>query len=82
MSLATIIAISSRLKESSDGFEFALVLNDSKITDRVLKLMEYVKFKEFDVSVGIRKTAVSLATIIAISSRLKESSDGLVVEFL
>jgi len=37
VSLATIIAISSRLNESSDGFDFVFVVNDPKIISRILK---------------------------------------------
>jgi hypothetical protein len=33
VSLATIIAISSRLKESSDGFDYVFVLNDWLMTN-------------------------------------------------
>jgi hypothetical protein len=80
VSLATIIAISSRLKESSDGFDFAF-----STVQMILRSQTSTRYITYFVTRGTRPlttlgirifTVVSLATIIAISSRLKESSDG------
>jgi hypothetical protein len=64
--VATIIAISSWLRESSDSFDYAYVLDDPKITNSTLNLLKYESLKENFVQIGILITEVSQATIITI----------------
>ena len=76
VSLAAMTAISSRLKDSSDSVVFIDYSNDSVRESQISLHNLYSYYTECAAKIGTASLVVSLAAMIAISSRLKDLSDN------